>query len=645
MNIRLALSIALLIPSIVLANLKIDHHVSPDGKTETWKITEPIVNQRQAPYNSVRFQPGDGITIQAGGCVQTGGSGRTWKRYVDPRADDAPTLYYGTIWIPGVLGDQPPNVLHVKDALGTRWGVPVDANPAQLSLILGYLDQRDAYGDNGYYSHDDGTDDQCKNSENAFVIVTATRRAGGKLWGNDKSAPFDLHSFGDDDNFIALNPDWAYDKQPGGSHPSAESLCAVVTKPANGTPVTLYFPDAPPCVSPTTFTERDEASAWRRTWTFQGSSCAHANWGLATYTGNLQFESHSDFWDMDDDYSWQLRTDGGRGLALGAPKGDSGARTALEPEFQAHETVDYFSSPWWSGFRDAVNRNPDDGDFHEAKDYLNAGNPNGRFAIVTGLMGLDLEHGIHTELHPVFAMAIRVKDDDPNDEHWAFFVRLYGDEGFCSSQEHYLEFLPDNKFTFRLPLIWGPNAEPSDDVAVDFREEHGTGAQPTVQFVKGQGIFVTFDMPENPAARQLIHGELHLKWNNANTARSRILTTAIGSTTNRVREMEANSGLEGYYARLIKTLTPAQRAELQRRVPKRAIVPSKVMLPKTARLVRTARTVRIARNGQRPKVRSVPDAAKAARDQQLIQALHNITHAPMPPIANGRLIAIPARKQ
>ena len=102
------------------------------------------MNQRQAPYTTVRFQPGDGITIQAGGCVQTGGHGATWKRYVDPRAPDAPTLYYGTIWIPGVLGDQPPYILHIKDVLGTRWGVPVDANTRNLYLILGYLDGSDS---------------------------------------------------------------------------------------------------------------------------------------------------------------------------------------------------------------------------------------------------------------------------------------------------------------------------------------------------------------------------------------------------------------------------------------------------------------------------------------------------------------------
>jgi hypothetical protein len=48
--------------------------------------------------------------------------------------------------------------------------LPAGLNPAQLYLRLGYED--DGYGDNGYSSHDDGTEGQCKNSVNAFVIIS-----------------------------------------------------------------------------------------------------------------------------------------------------------------------------------------------------------------------------------------------------------------------------------------------------------------------------------------------------------------------------------------------------------------------------------------------------------------------------------------
>jgi hypothetical protein len=37
-------------------------------------------------------------------------------------------------------------------------------------LTLG--DEDDGYSDNGYYAHDDGTEDQCGNSVNAFIELT-----------------------------------------------------------------------------------------------------------------------------------------------------------------------------------------------------------------------------------------------------------------------------------------------------------------------------------------------------------------------------------------------------------------------------------------------------------------------------------------
>ncbi len=141
--------------------------ISADGKTQVWVINEPEVgiaveNYGFKPHPNIKFQPGDSVTIEAGGCVQTGGSGKTWKSYVKPLGPNSDKYYSGTIWIPGAIGGQAPNVTRIKDALGT-WGIPATAAPANLYLLLGYLD--DDYSDNGYYSHDDGTDDQCKNSD------------------------------------------------------------------------------------------------------------------------------------------------------------------------------------------------------------------------------------------------------------------------------------------------------------------------------------------------------------------------------------------------------------------------------------------------------------------------------------------------
>jgi hypothetical protein len=649
-------AISLLAATSVAAE-NIQHTVSPDGKTEVWLIKEPDVGANVAhyafkPHPDIKFQPGDGITIEAGGCVQTGGVGDTWKRYVDPRGPDSDKYYAGTIWIPGVIGDRAPNITRIKDALGTRWGVPGTANLANLYLMLGYLD--DGNGDNGYYAHDNGTGDQCKNSVNAWVRVTVLHGAGGTLWSNaGKDAPLDLLNDGYDANLIPLNPYWEY-KTNGvaptagnpAQSPGGDTVCSGQGKVdviKNG------HPENVPCVSPTTVTSRDDASYWDQFLNdydpFQSpyAWCSHANWGLATYTGQLEFESHSDP-SEDDDYSWQLYTDFNRGLA--------GTRTNIEPEFDSEETTNYFSTNWWSSFISAVNSNPDDGDFSAAKTFFGK-----KFAIVTGLFGLDLGHYQYaSELHPVFAMAVRVKEDDPNDEHWAMFVRRFGDEGFCSSEQHYLDFLPDNKFVFQLPLIWGANAVLDDNVQIDFRGEHIFDT-PTVEFVPNQGVFVSFNLPEDPAARQLIHGEVHLKWNQAAAAGPHhlavgTLATHVGSTIGTTSATSAHAGhlvlgahmveapevgYDNAYRRLMGKMTAQQRSSFRQQFRPPTTEHSKVVVTKTIKAVRLAnRPKLLIATTRRPTVRSVPDPAKVARDKQKMAAMQAALGPPKPTVRDHR---------
>lgn len=128
------------------------------------RIDEPVVNQPQFTYD-FSFLPGDHVTVEAGGCVQRGGKGLTWKRYVDPADDE--DLYHGLITIPGATG----NLERLVNVVGRQLVV---RGRGSGQLVLGYEDHDDAYSDNGYYAHDNGTADQCLNSENAFVIITVT---------------------------------------------------------------------------------------------------------------------------------------------------------------------------------------------------------------------------------------------------------------------------------------------------------------------------------------------------------------------------------------------------------------------------------------------------------------------------------------
>jgi hypothetical protein len=126
-------------------------------------ITEPVVNVPSQVYGLL-FRPGDRVQVIAGGCVQTGGKGKTWKRYVDPASDN--DLYHGLITIPGATGD----LDRLVNVVGRQYTVFGQGG----NLVLGYQD--DAYGDNGYYARNDdnGTGNQCLGLGNAFVRVFIT---------------------------------------------------------------------------------------------------------------------------------------------------------------------------------------------------------------------------------------------------------------------------------------------------------------------------------------------------------------------------------------------------------------------------------------------------------------------------------------
>lgn len=152
------------------------------------RIDQPKVKQHITNYTGVGFEPGDRVTISAGGCVQTGGSGKTWKRYVDPQGPNSDRLYHGVIWIPGITGGLP-----IRNASQPSKRL-VDVNnktfvlPSEVVLPpprdwrsewssylrLGYED--DDLSDNGYSGHDDGTGDQCKGVGNAYVNITIDRK-------------------------------------------------------------------------------------------------------------------------------------------------------------------------------------------------------------------------------------------------------------------------------------------------------------------------------------------------------------------------------------------------------------------------------------------------------------------------------------
>lgn len=142
---------------------------TPQGTNQAaCHVDRPDVTQASENYPSVIFAPGDQVQVAAGGCVQTGGAGKTWKRYVDPdrNTSDPNHAYSGEIAIPGAT----PGLVRISSILGktltSTGGV----------LQLGYLD-KGGLGDNGYWSHDDGTDGQCHGEVEAHLDLTITHAA------------------------------------------------------------------------------------------------------------------------------------------------------------------------------------------------------------------------------------------------------------------------------------------------------------------------------------------------------------------------------------------------------------------------------------------------------------------------------------
>jgi hypothetical protein len=447
------------------------------------------------------------------------------------------------------------------------------------------------------------------------------------------AAPFDLVSDVVDDNFILKNPKWGW-QVTHGARPDPVRCDGGSEKP----------PFRAPCVS----------SAFPDSYFDTGFVCehfgpdplfgvaGHANWMPATYVGRIIWDTHSHpcdtptglfSADCDDDYNLNLYT-----------LDDAGATTAgdfLHCEFDSDETIDHFDTPWWNSFHDAVDNSVDDFDINER--YFKERGERGRYAIVTGLLGLEMVHGGSPELHPVWAIAIRVEDSDPADEVWAIFVRRSGDEGFCSGDQHTLYPLINDTFTFRLP--WRPGAT---DVQIGdatiFKASYDNSSG-TAQAVQDQGLLVSFSAPSG--GDNLLEGELHLRWPGGREPapimgqihgetpltcmqgcpgdcaehglRTKAYNDCMLNCKNGCRKGEQNEPGRRF-AKHLTTLTQPQRLEISMLNP-----PS----PRS-RLARLGRMNLLARlqsfpirgeGSQTAQSRSVPDTKKRTRDQRLIQTL------------------------
>jgi hypothetical protein len=182
----LALAVITILGLMVFSQALVDQYGQrvefwQDGDKLIYNIYSPHVKAAVTEFRNIRFREGDRVRVEAGGCVQTGGVSKTWKRYVDPSGPNADRLYHGLIGMPYLTERYPKSprverMARLQNVVGREYVIPADKradSPEPFYLRLGYED--DDYGDNGYWGHDDGTGDQCKNVGPAFVRITITR--------------------------------------------------------------------------------------------------------------------------------------------------------------------------------------------------------------------------------------------------------------------------------------------------------------------------------------------------------------------------------------------------------------------------------------------------------------------------------------
>ena len=502
------------------------------GSAQTCNITEPKVTQHQTTYPTILFHPGSFITVHAGGCVQSGGWGQTWHRYVDPSGPDTDHLYHGLISYPGSGG-----LVRFSPASQTAdgWTFQVPKNAQDnISLILGFEDENGEYRNNGYSGHDrdNGPDGQCpvpgtpdaELGKPAWVTITISTTGT-----TSPHKAMDLVSDTVDPNNLPLNPWWAYEKgedhlpgQPAGFPPDPDKQCGLrYIDPDNVDLGITLVGDHCTTQSPSVNQGSGLNGELCRSKAEDGVLAGHLNWFVSTYAGTIKWDDWSgtvkpDVWNSgDDDYNFFLFPQSKEGSITGL--------TAAKPhwiglEFNSDEVVDRINKGWWDAFHNQIKNEDARGPTGAAAQVI-AYKP----AIVIGLMGLDSEHGAYSELHPVYGLAININTDAGHvgTDDWVFIARNYGNEGYCSDGNMTVPQL--TTLTFFLPREDAIGDNSASPTALDELYSTSDNNSVALSFVPG-GALISFNVgPPDDKTLYSGHVQFHWQLKPASSGRSNVL--------------------------------------------------------------------------------------------------------------------------
>jgi hypothetical protein len=402
--------------------------------------------------------------------------------------------------------------------------------------------------------------------------------------------PLDLFWKTTDLNGLPLNPDWIARSNPNmvkSKHVELQSACSIC---GSSNDCDTSISDIKCWRKCTSFPITEDIAFPCK---FKCNHGGHLNWLPATYTGSVFFKDYSaagitgtvEF--QDDDANFTLKPDDDAGLA--------GRDDVIHSEMSSIETINRFESGWWLAFHNAV---------HESAEAARALIPGNR-AIMIGLVGFDMQHNIHVELHPIYAMAIEI-DGNPSNNRWAIFARNWGNEGACGTDPHPL---PSRAIVFSLPGPVGTTPTGVTETAHQFR---GNGTAVTEPFFTDRSAAIVFQLGD-PGDETQINGEITLKWTlPAGVAVAKPAPPQRPVLSAAASEKDELPGLE--------LLTPTQRQQLKATLPAAPtrdkgpdkLVPKRVPFKMPAKLA----TAQITRD-----VTTTPNVAKEKRDLQTLQTL------------------------
>lgn len=286
-----------------------------------------------------------------------------------------------------------------------------------------------------------------------------------------------------DDNGFARNPVWSQMKVSG-QPPDPCTFC--------------------PC-------ENEAPSAWENAANCTNQSLhtnssfecfGHWNWFPVAYEGTVTWGGHSNSWYDDDDYYFDVaRSD----LSLATASDGKG----IHIEFDSEQTVDYWddTGTWWDDFHH---------NYVDDSDQAAHGRIDNQDVLVIGMLGLDKQHGVHSELQPVYAMFVHVQDD-PAQDKWAFFFKNWGNEGYCGDNDEPLDWPTQNVYRVRLRHPVGGGFGLTQNVWVYGDDEDERDRQSWTFQTVGDGLLLTFRM-RDPSKQCGFVGDLTINWGAASSA-------------------------------------------------------------------------------------------------------------------------------